>query len=379
MRVGGWIPARIPGILRLSAVAIERSHPNTTFPDGTPVAFPTPELTTERYDLDEAYPGLVQEITANVGALTMARYRPSAYRLGGAELSRESSLGALLQSAVLKRFESCWQACLLTLDRMIEAHDVFLSAWDAGRVLTGRTLREAVAADLDESDSRVLSAEVLRAELQRAASEGEIDRAADLPWGIGAAFAQGPGVPSVGPSGIFFACRTRHGDRYWRYVAADGEITSTEATILRRIDPGFAPGVDSPAIRLEEAWSAAVASILEEHNATSTEMAGTSLGAIQGWALGLLDDPNVSTRLPATEAYEALSIERGGAVRQALGAIKRELDAKAIDPIEAAQRIIDAVAFYGLTKVDPPEPRQPITEEDIGVVCWMAVLSEHLA
>ena len=606
---------------------IERSHPNTTFPDGTPVAFPTPQLTTERYDLDAAYPGLVRKITANVGALTMARYRPSAYRLGGAELSRESSLGALLQSAVLKRFESCWKACLLTLGRMIEAHDVFLNAWDAGRVIAGRTLREAVAADLDEtalaewvaeaadeadvepaesfdpvyrrevaddrrrlmtaaealssldaggdpklvllrrlldempsqkvvvfssfadtvryldahlpsavngrervavigadtdpdertrmlgrfcpetvvrpgyeppdgevdlllsndvlsegqnlqqaaavisydmpwnpqrvvqrygrvirlksphervflhtmlpeegdlelmlqletairrkitaarpygmeveviegdveeeirsyagrlaagdtsllddtdpsSAGRVLSAEVLRAELQRAASEGEIERAADLPWGIGAAFAQGPGVPSVGPPGFFFACRTRHGERYWRYVADDSDITSTEATILRRIDPGFAPGVDSPAIRLEEAWSAAVASILEEHNATSAEVAGVALGAIQRWAVGLLEDPNVSTLLPATEAYEALNIERGGAVRQALGAIKRELDAETINPLQAAQRIIDAVAFYGLTKVDPPEPLPLITEEDIGVVCWMAVLPE---
>ena len=607
---------------------IERSYPDTTFPDGTPVAFPTPQLSTERYDLDEAYPGLVREITDNVGALTMARYRPSAYRLDGEELSRESSLSALLQSAVLKRFESCWRACLLTIKRMIAAHDMFLTAWDAGRVLSGEALREAVAADLDEtalaewaeelldeahiepvegfdpayrgavaedrnrlvavaealrglradgdpklallrrlltevpsekvvvfssfadtvryldehlpagsgdrervtvigaetdpdertrmlarfcpetvvrpgyeppdgevdlllsndvlsegqnlqqaaavisydmpwnpqrvvqrygrvirlksphervflrtmlpvegdlemileletailrkitaarpygmeveviegdaeeevrayagrlasgdvtlldeadpsSEGHVLSAEVLRAELRRAASEGEIDRAAELPWGVGAAFAQGLEVPSVGPPGVFFACRTRHGERYWRYVADNGHITSAEATILRRIDPGPAPGADSPAIHLEAAWSAASSSILEEHNSPSPVAAGTSLGAIQGWALGLLDDPNVSARVADAEAYEALSVERGGAVRQALGAIKRELDAEAIDPIEAAQRIIDVVAFYGLTKVDPPEPLLPITEDDVGVVCWMAVLGER--
>lgn len=116
--------------------------------------------------------------------------------------------------------------------------------------------------------------------------------------------------------------------------------------------------------------------IREEHNSLSPAAAGTSLGAIQGWALGLLDDPNVSARVADAEAYEALSVERGGAVRQALGAIKRRLDAEAIDPIEAAQRIIDVVAFYGLTKVDPPEPLLPITEEDLGVVCWMAVLPE---
>ncbi|MCY4631368.1 MAG: phospholipase D-like domain-containing protein, partial [bacterium] len=130
---------------------IERSHPNTTFPDGTPVAFPTPSLSTERYDLDETYPGLVREITARIGALTMARYRPSAYGLDGEELSSESSLGALLQSAILKRFESCWQACLLTVQRMIAAHEVFLTAWDSGQVLSGQALREAAAEDLDET------------------------------------------------------------------------------------------------------------------------------------------------------------------------------------------------------------------------------------
>ncbi|MDE0667989.1 MAG: phospholipase D-like domain-containing protein [bacterium] len=130
---------------------IELGYPNTTFPDGTPVAFPTPELTTERYDLDDAYPGLVREITAKIASLTMARYRPSAYRLARHEQSRESSLAALLQSAALKRFESCWHSCLLTLRRMIRAHDVFLAAWESGRVVHGPALREAVAADLDES------------------------------------------------------------------------------------------------------------------------------------------------------------------------------------------------------------------------------------
>lgn len=97
-------------------------------------------------------------------------------------------------------------------------------------------------------------------------------------------------------------------------------------------------------------------------------------GGRSGLGAGTACRPRRGDLLPGAEAYEALSIERSGAVRQVLGAIKRELDAKAIDPMEAARRIIDAVAFYGLTKVDLPEPRQPITEEDIGVVCWMAVL-----
>src|SRR5262249_3070098 len=69
-----------------------------------------------------------------------------------------------------------------------------------------------------EEHTGTFSGEELRATLLRAISEGELDRLRSLPWGIGAAFEQAPGVPSVGSPGVFFACRTRSGERYWRYV-----------------------------------------------------------------------------------------------------------------------------------------------------------------
>jgi hypothetical protein len=46
---------------------------------------------------------------------------------------------------------------------------------------------------------------------------------------------------------------------------------------------------------------------------------------------------------------------RGVSPRPA-GTARANLDAEAINPIEAAQQIIDVVANYGLTKVDAPEP-----------------------
>lgn len=607
---------------------IEQHFSDETFPDGTPVSFPTPILSTERYDLDAAYPGLVQAITSHVEHLTMARYRPSSYRLDDQEAGQEAVLSALLQSAVLKRFESCWHACLLTLNRMIAAHDVFLDAWDQGRVLSGGALREAAARDLDETglsewlsetlnetgaepvtrfrpeyrndvaadrdrleaaaaalrslqaaddpklallrrlleevpsekvivfsafadtvryldehlpdpvdgrdrvtvigadtspDERTrllarfcpktvvhpdyepadgevdlmlgndvlsegqnlqqaaavisydmpwnpqrvvqrygrvvrlksphgevslitmlpeqgdlerllrleaairrkivaarpygmeievmegdvdeeiqayarrlaegdvslidepdaagmpqaLSAELLRAELRRASSEGELNRVQELPWGVGAAFAQGTGVPSVGPSGMFFACRTRDGERHWRYISADGELASAPPVILRRINPGRAPGVADPSIDLEAAWSAAADSIIQEHNDAASHLAGRSLGSTQQWAREVLDHPDVSSLPAARAAYDALEIERGSQIRQALGSIRRELDHEAMNPTEAAQQIIDLVEFYGLRDIDPSAPPPEITEEDIGVVCWMAVLPEQ--
>ncbi|MXZ31803.1 MAG: hypothetical protein F4236_00400 [Acidimicrobiia bacterium] len=120
-----------------------------------------------------------------------------------------------------------------------------------------------------------------------------------------------------------------------------------------------------------------MASILDEHNeAASSATDGPSVGGLQQWARQLLSEPQLATSAEAADAYNVLGVERGTAVRQALGAVRRELDAEEIDPIAAARRIVDTVAFYGLSKVDPPEPVLAITEEDIGVVCWMAVLPE---
>ena len=122
-----------------------------TFPDGTPVRFPRPILRTRRYDLDAADPGFFVRITDEIDALTMARYRPSAFELGGEERSVEAELGGLLKSGILKRFESCWRACLETVAAMLAAHDAFLVAWGRGEVLSREQLRAAAAGEADEA------------------------------------------------------------------------------------------------------------------------------------------------------------------------------------------------------------------------------------
>ena len=606
---------------------IEKRYPGATFPDGTPVRFPMPILKTERYNLDAAHPGLFTEITALIGALKMARYRPSAYEVGAEESSSEAALGGLLQSGILKRFESCWNSCRLSVGRMIAAHEAFLVAWDTGVVPSRAFLRAAamdevddaglaatlvegidqdsearpvtefraeyrveVAADLallirirellsaltpetdpklallkrlltespkrkiavfstfgdtvayldanlDETiddrprvvvigsesdpDSRmealarfspetvvrpdyvppdgevdlllstdvlsegqnlqqagavisydmpwnpqrvvqrngrvirlksshdevylttmlpepgeleellkleatirrkVLAASIygmeseviegveselrsyatrliegdetlldeasetgtgafageeLRAVLQRALAEGEVDRLQGLPWGIGAAFQQGPGVPSEGEPGIFFACRTRSGERYWRYIEADEKIVDADAEMLRRIDPGNAPltSLGSSGINLEDAWQLAVASIVAEHNSRTDPRAEEErIGPAQRFAIDLLRDPAVTLPSGASEAEEALSAGRSSTVRQALSQIRSMVVEGTISRNEAAQQIVGVVDAFGLQTVEEPPPLEPITEEDVGVVCWMAVL-----
>jgi len=608
---------------------IEQNYPDATFPDGTPVRFPRPILATERYDLDSAHPGLFSDITGWIAGLTMARYRPSAYEIGGEEAVAEATLGGLLQSAVLKRFESCWAACLTTVSRMIAAHDAFLAAWDAGVVPSRAMLRvaaleevddaglatwvaESVAEDaesrpvtsfqpeyreaverdrallarihdrlaaidassdpklallrqllessaaqkiavfasfadtiayLDEhlpqtvgrrrravvigsqsdpdtraatlgrfcpdtvvrpgyqppdgevdllistdvlsegqnlqqaaavisydmpwnpqrvvqrngrvirlksphdevflttmlpepgeletflqlesairrkilaasvygmetqvldtveselrayaerlsgSDASLLdeygdddgtgafSGERLRAELMRAITEGELDRLSALPWGTGAGFRQGPGVPSTGNPGVFFACRTRGGQRYWRYIEAAVAL-DRDAEILRRINPGAAQGEQVPAdgFDLETMWRTASASIVEEHNRRADpRAAGERIGPVQRFAIDLLRDPAVLLPPGAAEAEQALSVERSSAVRQALATIRSLVSEGSISRDDAAVRITQVVESFGLRPVEAAPALEPINEDDLGVVCWMAVLPQ---
>ena len=132
---------------------IQDHYPGETFADGTPVRFPEPRPETRRYDLDEAHPGVFAAIVREIRELEMARYRPSAWLVEGDEDATETRLGGLLQSQLLKRFESCWAACLATVDRMIVAHDAFLAGWDEGRgsVPSRETLRRAAHEEAAEA------------------------------------------------------------------------------------------------------------------------------------------------------------------------------------------------------------------------------------
>lgn len=611
--------------VRRDRTFIVTTYPNSVFPDGTPVRFPEPVLRTRRYELDAAAPDLVAAVAEAIGSLTMARYRPGTYDTLDEEAG-EGALAALLQSAVLKRFESCWWACLTTVRRMLAVHEAFLAAWDSGMVPPVDLLRDAgalaeatdltawlsevgsdpeartvddfdpkfrddVAADvavlqdiearldaldattdpklavladvlahtagkvcvfstygdtvtyldahldaalgearervvvlgaettpderngmlarfspesvvgegytppdgevdlllstdvvsegqnlqqagavvsydmpwnpqrvvqrngrvirlrsphervylttmlpeageldrllrlearlqakiaaagvfgmesgviedletqnqnyfeafvdrltegdttlLDESESDAggFAGEALRSLVRRAAAEGEVTRLADLPWGIGASFHQGDGVPSSGPPGTFFACRTRTTPehRYWRYVR-DEEIDVEELPMLRRISPGGATPLDTE-VDLEPAWRLAVESIVAEHNHRADPATmDDPLPASQRWALALLRDPEVALPQGADEADELLSVPRPSPVRTALSDLRRQVNNRALSRDQAAERVVTLVEDFGLTAVPPLAPLSTITEDDVGVVCWMRVL-----
>ncbi len=116
--------------VRRDRAFIREYHAGERLADGAEVRFPEPRLHERRYNLDAAYQGMARAIASRLappdeagnlppGALTMAQYRPSSYRdEPGAETARQEALAALMQSLLLKRFESSWHAALQTVRRM---------------------------------------------------------------------------------------------------------------------------------------------------------------------------------------------------------------------------------------------------------------------
>ena len=131
---------------------IKDNYPAEAFPDGTPVRFPAPELIEVRYDLDKTFPGLFVDVVNTIDKLTMARYVPARYvRSGEPEagaIAREEALAGLMQSQLLKRFESSAAAARRTLGRMVHAHEALVLAWEEwGMVPSLSSLRELIQED----------------------------------------------------------------------------------------------------------------------------------------------------------------------------------------------------------------------------------------
>ena len=240
----------------------------------------------------------------------------------------------------------------------------------------------------DSSLSGAYLGEQLRSLVARAFMEGELQRVLALPWGIGAIVRQSAATAGRGSPGVFFATRTKpqksssDGYRYWRYVELEssgdwGALITSDLTMLRRIDPaGTTEGLLDD-VDLDGAWKLAAESIVTEHNTRSDpRRAQESIGPAQRFALEVLRDPSVILPEGAELADESLSIERGSAIRRALNEIRAEVTEDRISRNEAAAQIVALVKDSGLQPVAIDDLPEPIEADDLGVVCWMAVLPQ---
>ena len=220
--------------------------------------------------------------------------------------------------------------------------------------------------------------EEFRARLLRALAEGEIERLRSLPWGIGAAFIQPTDsrAQKIQVPGVFFACRTRDGDRYWRYVSHDGTMVTEDLTMLRLIDPGSSLGCAKPeSVDLEALFDIAVSDICAAHNRLTDPAALLEkLPASQRWALGILRSPDAPSGPEFDNADLALGVGRDPLVRRALSQLRAKQNEGKLTIEECARGIVGVVNEFGLEPVKPLSLPRPITKEDLGVVCYQVVL-----
>ena len=239
---------------------------------------------------------------------------------------------------------------------------------------------DAALLDEQESDGETGSAfagELFRAHLRRAAEEGEVRRLQSLSWGIGSAFVQRS--PTLTEPAVFFACRTRRDERYWRMVSLSGAILHREdLPMLRLIDPQEQPGCSIPdGLDLESLFTMAAADICVAHNALlDPEARFAALPASQRWALDVLRSPDAPAGDEYDEGDQALSVGRNNLVRRALSGLRREYEGGGMSLADCARRIIEVVERFGLRPVEAPQAPEPITEDDLGVVCYQVVLPE---
>ena len=140
---------------------VRQYYPNDCVqgPDGVeiPIRFPEPHLEPVTYSLDAVLPGFFDEFADAVmpedaePLLTLARYSPSRYQTGVQQDLKEAALVGLLRSGLLKRFESSVYAFAATLEKLVQAHEVFLKGLDRGVVLTAEGIEEWSQTDSDEA------------------------------------------------------------------------------------------------------------------------------------------------------------------------------------------------------------------------------------
>ncbi len=168
----------------------------------------------------------------------------------------------------------------------------------------------------------------------------------------------------------------QRGERLWRFVTMDGDLVRDDLEMLRRIDPGTRPRLDltDPDV-LERAWQTASEDMCASYNARlDPKVVDAALPASQRWALEVLRNPDIPNERTYADADEALGVGRNQLVRRALSAIRKRVQDEALGLTAAADLVVSIVEEFGLRpEPQPLDQPEPITEADLGVVCFQVV------
>lgn len=149
-------------VIRRTRPFIRKAYPNATI-RGEKITFPDRKLKTIRYNLEETYAGLYEEIVSGVDALRLAPYHLEAYKKAGTdqfEEGREQALVGIFKSRYLKRFESSVEAFRISIRRALQFLETFETYILDGRILKSKDFQKAlryVSREDEDDDATVRS------------------------------------------------------------------------------------------------------------------------------------------------------------------------------------------------------------------------------
>jgi hypothetical protein len=219
-------------------------------------------------------------------------------------------------------------------------------------------------------DQAAHSGEEYRQELRKGIERYGEERIRGLPWGAGSGFAGGA------ERGHVFCARI--GDRpFLRFVPVNGGKATTDTLSCLRL---VACRDDTPRSLpndMEEAayaaWRAARRSIFEEWSfSTDPKNLQPKVRPLFLRAAEHLrkHPPDGVAQTDLTRAIAALEAPRTLRIERAIRAV---LDVEGKDPRVISADLVAKVRHLGLQPFVPPKPLAPIEEEDVVLICWMAV------
>ena len=229
---------------------------------------------------------------------------------------------------------------------------------------------------LDDGDATSsFIGERYRAELRQHITEEGSNFLTRLPWGIGSAFVSTS--PTLHEPAVFFACRTRQDERYWRIISASGELVNAqEQQMLRLIDPRQATRLDIPEhLDLQQLFDIAADDIVAVHNQAANVPPGDRLTPVQRWAISTLRQ---SPDFPGRQAaLSTLQTAQGKTFLSELRSIRREREnTNEGNNTESGQRIAELAQMYALSDPPPEFQTRSINKADLGVVCYQVILNQ---
>jgi SNF2 family DNA or RNA helicase len=135
-------------VIRRTRAYIRRAYPRATI-QGEPINWPERELETVRYNLEETYLGIYDDVVAAIDELTLAPYSLEDYKRVGIErdameLGRQQALVGIFKSRFLKRFESSVEAFRISAGRALAFFKTFADLLDEGKLLDSSEFRHAL-------------------------------------------------------------------------------------------------------------------------------------------------------------------------------------------------------------------------------------------